>query len=76
MIEKNGKSELEQKLLTPASRDNDIQTGVVVVVVASRKDKISVVNNSRILKEIFRSALMHIIAVLKENNSRALTGNI
>ena len=75
MIEKNGKSELEQKLLTPASRDNDIQTGVVVVVV-SRKDKTSVVNNSRILKEIFRSALMHIVAVLRENNSRALTGNI
>ena len=74
MIEKNGKSELEQKLLTPASRDNDIQTGVVVV--ASRKDKTSVVNNSRILKEIFRSALMHIVAVLRENNSRALTGNI
>ena len=75
MIEKNGKSELEQKLLTPASRNNDIQTGAVVVV-ASRKDKISVVNNSRILKEIFRSALMHIVAVLRENNSRALTGNI
>ena len=32
-IEKNGESELEQKLLTPASRDNGIKTDVVVVVV-------------------------------------------
>ena len=32
-IERNGKSELEQKLLTPASRDNGIKTDVVVVVV-------------------------------------------
>ena len=27
-------------------------------------------------KEIFRSALVHIIALLRENNSRTLTGNI
>ena len=32
-IERNGESELEQKLLTPASRDNGIKTDVVVVVV-------------------------------------------
>ena len=31
-IERNGKSELEQKLLTPASLDNGIKTDVVVVV--------------------------------------------
>ena len=31
-IERNGESELEQKLLTPASRDNGIKTDVVVVV--------------------------------------------
>ena len=30
-IEKNGDSELKQKLPTPASRDNDIKTDVVVV---------------------------------------------
>ena len=32
-IERNGKSKLEQKLLTPASRKNDIKAEVVVVVV-------------------------------------------
>ena len=32
-IERNGESILEQKLLTPASRDNGIKTDVVVVVV-------------------------------------------
>ena len=32
-IEKNGQSKLEQKLLTPASRDNGIKTDIVVVVV-------------------------------------------
>ena len=32
-IERNGESELEQKLLTPASRDNGIKTDVVVFVV-------------------------------------------
>ena len=31
-IERNGEGELEQKLLTPACRDNGIQTDVVVVV--------------------------------------------
>ena len=31
-IERNGKSELEQKLLTPASRDNGIKMDVVVVL--------------------------------------------
>ena len=30
-IERNGESELEQKLLTPGSRDNDIKTDAVVV---------------------------------------------
>ena len=33
MIERNGESKLEQKLLTPASRDNGIKTDVVVVIV-------------------------------------------
>ena len=33
---KNGGSQLEQKLLTPASRDNDIKTDVVVVVCCLR----------------------------------------
>ena len=33
MIERNGKSELEQKLLTLASQDNGIKMGNVVVVV-------------------------------------------
>ena len=32
-MEKNGESELEQKLLTPASQDNDIKMDVVVLVV-------------------------------------------
>ena len=32
-IETNGDSELEQRLLTPASRDYDIKTDVVVIVV-------------------------------------------
>ena len=32
-IERNGESELEQKLLTPANWDNGIKTDVVVVVV-------------------------------------------
>ena len=31
-IERNGESELEQKLLTPANWDNGIKTDVVVVV--------------------------------------------
>ena len=30
-IKRNGESELEQKLLTPASLDNDIKTDVVAV---------------------------------------------
>ena len=30
-IKRNGESELEQKLLTPASWDNDIKTDVVAV---------------------------------------------
>ena len=34
MIERNGDSELGQKLATPASRDNSIKTDVVVVVEA------------------------------------------
>ena len=32
-IKRNDESELKQKLLTPASRDNGIEKGVVVVVV-------------------------------------------
>ena len=32
-IERNGESELEQKLLTPDSRDNGTKTNVVVVLV-------------------------------------------
>ena len=32
-IERNGESKLEQKLLTPASRDTGIKTDVIVVVV-------------------------------------------
>ena len=36
-IERNGESELEQKLLTPASRDNDIKMDVAVVVVVRGK---------------------------------------
>ena len=36
-IERYGKSELEQKLLTPASRDNAIKTDVVVVFVVKTK---------------------------------------
>ena len=31
-IERNGKSELEQKLLAPASRDNDIKTDFVCLL--------------------------------------------
>ena len=31
-IERNGESKLKQKLTTPASRDNDIKTDVVVTV--------------------------------------------
>ena len=31
-IERNGESELEQKLLTPANWDNGIKTDVVVVI--------------------------------------------
>ena len=34
-IEKNGESELKQKLPTPACRDNGIKTDVVVVAVLS-----------------------------------------
>ena len=33
VIKRNGKSELEQKLLTPASGDNGIITDVVIVVI-------------------------------------------
>ena len=33
-IERNGESKLKQKLTTPAIRDNDIKTDVVVVTVA------------------------------------------
>ena len=42
-IERNGESELEQKLLTPISRNNDIKTDVIVlfVVVFGRIYKIS-----------------------------------
>ena len=32
MIERNGKSELEQKLPTPSSQDNGIKTVIVVVI--------------------------------------------
>ena len=35
-IERNGESELEEKLLTTASRDNGIKTDVVVVLKFSR----------------------------------------
>ena len=35
-IERNGESELEQKLLTPASQDNSIKTDVVVVVIKQK----------------------------------------
>ena len=40
-IEKNVESELEQKLLTPASRDNDIKTNVVVVIIINNLEEIS-----------------------------------
>ena len=33
MIRRNGKSELEKKLQTPASQDNGIKTNIVVTVV-------------------------------------------
>ena len=33
-IKRNGESKLEQKLLTPASQDNNIKADVVVVIVA------------------------------------------
>ena len=36
-IERNGKSELQQKLLTPASRDNGIKTDVVAVVAVYKR---------------------------------------
>ena len=39
-IERNGESELEQKLLTPASRGNGIKPGVVVVVVPKKIESI------------------------------------
>ena len=39
-IERNGESELEQKLLTPASRGNGIKTDVVVVVVPNKIESI------------------------------------
>ena len=32
-IERNGDSELEQKLLTPTNRNNDIKTDVIVLFV-------------------------------------------
>ena len=32
-IERNGESELEQKLLTPTNRNNDIKTDVIVLFV-------------------------------------------
>ena len=35
-IERNGESELEQKLLTPANWDNGIKTNIVVVTVVIR----------------------------------------
>ena len=34
MIERNGESELTQKLPTPASRDNGIKTDVAIVFVS------------------------------------------
>ena len=37
-IERNGENEFEQKLLTPASRDNDIKADVVVLFNMSPKD--------------------------------------
>ena len=50
-IERNGESELKQKLLTPASLNNGIKTDVVVVVVV-----VDVVSSENII---------HIIMVLK-----------
>ena len=44
MIEKNGKSKFEQKLLTPASQGNGIKTDVVVVVVAVVVEKLETSN--------------------------------
>ena len=38
-IKKNGESELEQKLLTPASGDNDIKTDVIVLRIARLTSK-------------------------------------
>ena len=51
-IERNGESELKQKLLTPASLNNGIKTDVVVVVVV-----VDVVSSENII---------HIIMVLKQ----------
>ena len=38
-IKKNGESELEQKLLTPASGDTDIKTDVIVLSIARLTSK-------------------------------------
>ena len=37
VVKRNGESELEQKLLTPAGWDNAIKTDIFVVVTSSKK---------------------------------------
>ena len=38
-VKRNGESELEQKLLTPAGWDNGIKTDIFVVVTSSKKNR-------------------------------------
>ena len=52
-IERNGESELKQKLLTPASLNNGIKTDVVVVVVVDVVSSENIIHIIMVLKQMF-----------------------